>query len=498
MIIELNSPDISQNFLKERGIRKIVYDSREAGPDTLFCALTGTHTDGHNFLDKAKAQGCTNFLISNTAYAETFSKTNTYFLTADTRKGMAKLSAVFYGRPSRRIKVIGVTGTDGKSTTAYLIQQLLEFCGHKTGLISTVSLKTGTELLDNTLRQSTPEAPQIDEALAQMLEHGMEYAVIESTSHGLAEETGRLSEIDFIAGVFTNVTIEHLEFHGTLEKYRHDKANLFRKVAANHGISVINKEDPHYKLFEEAARGSAATLLYGRDASAALWSSDEKALVNGNHFMLNTAAGSAEVFISLPGMFNIENTLAAVSLTAAVLSKDPLSLVPYIEQLKTPKGRMKVIQREPFSIIVDYAHTPGSFEKLLPQVKTTLNGRMIVLFGSGGERNKEKRPIQGALADSYADIIFLTDEDPRLEDSMTILNDIKAGIKGKNEGQSLFLISNRREAMKKAFSIAEKNDVVLLLGKGHEASIITAQGKMDWDEEQVACELLEELKLNGG
>ncbi|MGL4525248.1 MAG: UDP-N-acetylmuramoyl-L-alanyl-D-glutamate--2,6-diaminopimelate ligase [Spirochaetia bacterium] len=492
MLIHKSVADFTTQELKELGIEGFSFDSREAQAGDLFCALPGVHTDGHHYLDMARKNGVKHFLISDSAYE---SPDGLYLLVADTRSAMAHLASIFYQTPSDRIKVIGVTGTDGKSTTSYLIQQLLEMSGHPCGLMSTINFKLGMQMQDNNLRQSTPEAPQIEQALDQMCRNGLEYAVVEATSHGLSDKTGRLSHIKFIAAAFTNVTIEHLEFHQTLEQYRADKANLFRQVDQFHredGFGVINGQSEHAKIYLEAC-GQARAYQYGQIGQD-LWAEETCAQTAGTHFLLCCKEGKEQIFVPLPGLFNVENVLCAVLCVSRLLRCSPLSLAQYIGQLKGPAGRMVVIQDQPYTVIVDYAHTPGSFEKILPQIKQTTEGKLIVLFGSGGERNLEKRPMQGQLADQYADIVILTDEDPRLESSKKILEEIATGIKNKKEGKDLFLISDRREAICHACALAEAGDTVMLLGKGHEGCIIVGEEKTPWDEEAVAREA---VKLKG-
>lgn len=490
MVIMQEASSITGSQLKGWGIDKIVFDSREAGPRTLFCALPGLHTDGAAYIADAKKRGCRSFLINDAAQAEE-GEDWLYLIVSDTRQAMAQLASALYNAPSRRLKTIGVTGTDGKSTTAALICQLLELNGAPAGLISTVSFKTGAQIQDNLLRQSTPEAPQIEEALAQMERNGLQYAVIEATSHGLSPRTGRLSRIHFAAGVFTNVTIEHLEFHKTLEQYRRDKAVLFEKVAQNAAqgaFGVVNALSEHADLFVEAG-APALMLRYGRP-DGQLWAENLQPEAAGTRFDLCGPHGKAAAFLPIPGLFNVENALAALLCVSRLLGKEPLELAGALEKLSGPDGRMALVQSSPFTVIVDYAHTPGAFEKLLPQARQAAKGRLLALFGSGGERNKEKRPLQGRIAGRYADVIVLADEDPRLEPPMQILEEIASGIEGKTLGQDLFLIPNRKEAMAKLFSLAQAGDTALLLGKGHESCIITAGGKEPWNEASVARELL--------
>lgn len=491
MLINKPVQDFTRRELQELGIKGFVFDSHEAKVGDLFCCLPGLHTDGHRYIDTARQRGVKHFLVHDASYEK---PDEIHILVSDTRRSMAILASIFYDVPSRDLTVIGVTGTDGKSTTTYLIQQLLEAMGHPSGMMSTINFKTGEDMLENLLRQSTPEAPQVEESLDKMRSNGLSYAVVEATSHGLSDKTSRLSHIHFRAAVFTNVTIEHLEFHQTIEQYRNDKANLFRQLAIYHphdGFGVVNGQSPHAKLYIEAC-GKLPCYLYGVEGQA-VWARDIQSQTAGTRFTLCCTDGEKSVFLPLPGSFNVENVLAAVLCVSKLLSCSPLDLISHIEKLKGAPGRMVVLMSQSFTVIVDYAHTPGAFEKILPQVKSTTSGRLIVLFGSGGERNLEKRPMQGELADRYADVIFLTDEDPRLEDSQKILRDIAAGVRNKIEGKNLFLISSRREAMKQALMMVQPGDTVMFLGKGHESCIFIGEEKTPWNEEQVALDLLREL-----
>ncbi|MEI8095860.1 MAG: UDP-N-acetylmuramoyl-L-alanyl-D-glutamate--2,6-diaminopimelate ligase [Spirochaetales bacterium] len=486
-------------------IDKLVYDSREAGPSTLFFALSGTHTDGHRYLAEVAACGCRAFVVSqppDTLPAACREPGSVLLRVESARLALSPFAAAFYGQPSHEIPVIGVTGTDGKSTTVSFIHQLLELAGHPSGFFSTVEWKTGAHIEANKFRQSTPEAPLIHESLRRMVDNGLHYAVLESTSHGLSPLTNRLGDVRYAAAVFTNVTLEHLEFHGTVEQYRRDKARLFAALAAGpkKAFGVINGDDPHAGLFAEAA-GDRAVFRYSiSDPKAHLFARSLHETAEALDLELVWKGEAATCHLGIPGRVNAENLMAALLTVAGLLSLrgprenplvTPLDLLPLVPSLRPLKGRMTPVRAgQSFSVVVDYAHTPGAFEKLLPAVKAVTPGRLIVVFGSGGERDREKRPLQGALADRWADLIVLTDEDPRLEDPQAILSDLEAGITGKTLGASYWKIIPRREALRHAFSLAVAGDTVLLLGKGHEQSLVTATGSHPWDEESVARELL--------
>ncbi len=412
---------------------------------------------------------------------------------ADTRQALSKVSAAFWNHPSRKLKVIGVTGTDGKSTTVSLIRQLLTLSGVSTGSISTVNFHIGSRSGSNIYRQSTPEAPQIHELLHSMLEAGHTHAVLEATSHGLSPKTSRLADVEFHAGVFTNVTEEHLEFHGNLENYRRDKSRLFEKI---NSFGVINGDSPHASLFRAAAAEKTIYTYSIEKTPVFLRAENLNPSARGTSFTLSADGRQSRAFIPLPGLYNVENALAALCAAAGVLNKSPLELAPLLQKLHGVKGRMETVSGcMDFDVIVDYAHSPGSFRKILPFLKSLTSGRLIVVFGSGGERDIEKRPAQGALAAQYADVVFLTDEDPRGEDSMDILRQIAAGAlrEGSRENQNLFLIPDRYEAIKTAFQSARPGDLVAALGKGHEKSIIYAGKSIQWDEAEACRKALKEL-----
>jgi UDP-N-acetylmuramoyl-L-alanyl-D-glutamate--2,6-diaminopimelate ligase len=491
--VEVHAPDDNwKNF----EISGLVYDSREAGPETLFFALPGTHTDGHSYLAEVAARGCRAFVVS--ALPSVLLPATVVLKVANTRKALSPFAAAFFGNPSHELSVIGVTGTDGKSTTVSFIHQLLELSGHRAGFFSTVEWKTGSDIEVNKFRQSTPEAPLVHQSLRTMLNNGFRYAVLESTSHGLSPLTSRLADVRYAAAVFTNVTLEHLEFHGNVETYRRDKARLFEAltVGPTGAFGVVNGDDPHAQLFVEAAGDRAVFRYSTQDPKAHLYAQKLEPSADALEMDLVWKGQVGHCRLEVPGKVNAENLMAALLTVAGLLSVQgplvtPLDLLPLVPFIKSLKGRMTPVRAgQPFSVIVDYAHTPGAFEKKLPEVKAVTPGRLIVVFGSGGERDRAKRPLQGEVADHWADLIVLADEDPRLEDSMAILDDIAQGIHRKILGESYWKIPSRREAMRHAFSLARAGDTVLLLGKGHEQSLVTAQGSQPWDEATVAFELL--------
>ncbi|MDR2136095.1 MAG: UDP-N-acetylmuramoyl-L-alanyl-D-glutamate--2,6-diaminopimelate ligase [Treponema sp.] len=481
------------------------YDSRKVKPGSLFFALKGLHTDGHRYIGQALERGAAAIVYEDESVGP--DPRALYLRVRDSRRAMSPIAASFYGYPSQRMVCVGVTGTEGKSTTVYLIWQLLTLMGKKAGFSSTVLSSAGGEAEPNREHQTTPEATEVQRLLWEMAENGAEYAVLEASSHGLSARTNRLGDVKFSAAVMTNVTHEHLEFHGTWEQYRDDKANLFRALRRQGVLStfgVINADDPSGPSFAAAAgdvkmlkfsvRGLAADLSLGSIASDA----------GGNWYSVAVQRTGEIIDIRdrLPGAFNAGNVLAALLVVSELLDIPVRDLAPLAARFRPLKGRMTEIPNQlGIELLVDYAHTPSSFLAVFPPLRRRLDsgkGRLICVFGSAGERDTQKRPLQGKIAASYADILILCDEDPRGEDPLIILEEIAAGCtKGNPElrrGSSLFLIPDRPAAIRKALSLAERGDMVLLLGKGHENSIIYAEGQRPYDEIEEAKKALQELQ----
>ena len=480
-------------------INSLEYDSRNVKEGSLYFALTGLHTDGHNYIKDAVKNGAK--IIVHEKVPDTYIKGIIYIMVKNSRFAMSPIASSFYGHPSQKLKVIGVTGTEGKSTSTYLIYQLLILLGKKTGFISTVQRDTGNGIEWNTEHQTTPEATIVHKLLAEMCGNSVEYAVIESSSHGLSKKTNRLGDVDFYAGVMTNVNHDHLEFHGSWEQYRSDKAELFRGLKS---FGIINADDPSAEYFANAGKTKSFSFST-RGMEADLYVKLSHSTVNGSWYEIYIQPGEKKVSArdNLPGAFNTGNVLCAILTVSKLLSIQIEELAPLIPLLKPVRGRMnRIVKGQPFEVLVDYAHTPSSFETVIPPLKERLDaqgGRLIVLFGSAGERDTEKRPLQGKIAAEYSDIIILTDEDPRGEDPMSILEMIAEGTVVNSKiikDETLFLIPNRPAAIRKAFSLAKKGDTVLLLGKGHENSIIYESGTIEYDEIEEAEKALAEASYS--
>ena len=489
-------------------IEGLAYDSREVRPGYLFFALPGLHADGHRFIGAAIAAGAR--AVVHSAELPGRDAGVAYLRVADPRSAMSPIAAAYYGRPSESLAVIGVTGTEGKSTTVYLAYQLLVLSGRRAGFFSTVMSDTGSGERPNPEHQTTPEATAVQRMLAEMRDAGCEYAVVESSSHGLSPRTNRLGDVAFDVGVLMNVTSEHLEFHGSWERYRFDKANLFRSLdrsahakciggalrdVPSFGVACLDDKSAHYF----AAATSKPTVFFsskGADPGEAphFSASDIRTDGRGSSFVIESGGKRAEARIELPGAFNVDNSLAALAAVSGITGADWTSFLPFLPLLRPVRGRMTRVDRgQPFELLVDYAHTPSSFETVFPPLRARAKGRMICVFGSGGERDTEKRPRQGRIAADWFDVVILADEDPRGEDPTELLEEIAAGCPELKRGERLFIIPDRPTAIRKACALAGPGDLVALLGKGHENSIIYAKGPIPYDEIAEAEKALAEL-----
>ncbi len=471
----------------------LAYDSRNVKPGFAFFALPGLHVNGHDFINKALENGAS--AIIHSEELPEYRADICYVKVADPRFAMSPVASAFWGNPSGKIVLIGVTGTEGKSTTVWLISQLLTLAGFKTGFISTVEYKVAGTVECNPDHQTTPEATTIHEKLAKMVENGLEYAVLESSSHGLSPRTNRLGNVQFDVGVMTNVRHEHLEFHGTWECYRDDKARLLSALDASMeeksiggktlkvpAFGVVCADDPSAAFFADITEKPVYTYSV-RTAGATISATEIDETKTGSTFLLRFEDCYQGASIKLPGAFNVENTLAAIVVVHKLTGTPVDELVDLLPGLTPVRGRMSRIEAgQDFEVLVDYAHTPSSFEAILPAIKARAKNSVICVFGSGGERDTQKRPAQGAIASKYCDIVILADEDPRGEDPLSLLEDIAAGCKEKIRGENLFLIPDRAQAIRKAFALAKPGSIVLLLGKGHENTILKSSGTIPWDE----------------
>jgi UDP-N-acetylmuramoyl-L-alanyl-D-glutamate--2,6-diaminopimelate ligase len=461
-------------------VRALAYDSRNVAPGTLFFAVPGVHVDGHDFVHSALDRGATAIVVEH----EVADVSAPQLIVDSSRRALADAADAWFGRPSERLEVIGVTGTDGKTTTAFMCVAMLVAEGRNPGLVGTVARRVGTIQEPNDDRNTTPEALELQELLAEMVAAGNDSVVMEATSHGLALD--RVRNCRFDAGIVTTVTSEHLEFHGTLEAYRAAKAKLVEEAP----LSVLNADDATFGYFRERARDRVVT--YAVEADADVRATAVRPGADGTRFTVRGPRWTGDVTLQLPGWFNVHNALAVLAL-AEGLGLDPAVAARGVSELPGVPGRMERIDEgQPFTVIVDYAHTADALEKVLDILRPLTAGRLIAVFGSAGERDRTKRPAMGAVSARGADVTIVTDEDPRLEDGHAINREIAAGAldAGAAEGENLFVIDDRREAIGHAVALARAGDVILLAGKGHEQCIIYGTERRWWDERDVARQAL--------
>lgn len=477
----------------------IAYDSRKVRPGFVFVAIPGEHTDGHAHAAAAVASGAVAVVaLDGRTTADTARAA--LVRVPDTRAALAPLSTAFYGFPGRKLRVVGITGTDGKTTTSYLATSVLDAGGFRTGMITTVDFKVGERWEANNSRQTTPESLENQQMLREMVDAGCDTVVLESTSHGLALH--RLDCCEYDVGVLTNITSDHLDFHQTREAYIEAKSRLFEMLdesidKSTPKAAVLNLDDATSAYMRSKTR--ASVISYALDQPADISAEDVILGESGTSFMLVTPAGRARVNLALPARYNVANALAATGVGVA-LGMTVDDVAGGLSALTGVPGRMERIDEgQPFTVIVDYAHTEESLRNVLRVLRPLTKGRLMVLFGAAGDRDPGRRTGLGAGAADLADFAILANEDPREEDEWKILRDIGGALeaRGRREGSDYVAIPDRREAIAEAFRRARPGDLVLLAGKGHEQSIIVGREKTPWDDRTVAREELRRLVGRG-
>lgn len=461
----------------------IAYDSRASVAGSLFACWQGAHFDGHRYAADAVSKGAVALLCERPlAYAVP------QIVVPDSRIALALISAAFYKDPSEQLSLIGVTGTNGKTTMTYLIKAILEAAGRRCGLIGTVGHFVGGEQLPSA--RTTPEAPDIQRLLSQMVAAECDACVMEASSHGIDKH--RVAGCTFSVGVFTNLTQDHLDYHKTLEAYREAKCRLFHQVR---DAAVINLDDPHAQHFISAAR--SPVLSYAIDnPTAAFRAGQIRVGHEGVSYIAHTPAGSIPVSMRLTGRFNVYNSLAAMAATYA-LGCSPAEMTAGLANVQVPGRFERVIRGQDFLVIVDYAHTPDGLENVLKTSRQLATGRVIAVYGAGGDRDRTKRPQMGALGARLADFVIITSDNPRSEEPAQICREIEAGVRSVGGSEPRYrVVVDRREAIRVAVAMARPGDVLLIAGKGHETYQEFADATVHFDDREEAARALEErMKL---
>ncbi len=453
----------------------LAYNARAARPGALFFCVPGQRADGHDFAGEAVANGAVALVVERPLDLPV-----PQLVVPDARAAMAVVADEFFGRPTRELLVAGVTGTNGKTTTAYLLHGILEAAGLRPGLLGTVESRIGGERRPAV--RTTAEAIDLERAFREMLEAGNRSCAIEATSHG--SELKRLLGVRFSVLVFTNLTQDHLDFHGTLERYFEAKRRLF--VEGERPPAAVNVADAHGRRLvgELRARGHRALLTFGLADDADVRAEGLELTAGGARF----AAAGIELRTRLLGRFNVENVLGAVA-AARLLELADEAIRAGVESVTGVPGRFEPVDEgQPFTVLVDYAHTPDSLENVLRAARALAEGRVICVFGCGGDRDRSKRPLMGRIASEVSDLTIVTSDNPRSEDPGAIIEEILGGVVTDVEVEP-----DRRSAIGRAMEIARPGDVVVIAGKGHEQGQELAGRKIPFDDREVAREALRRL-----
>ncbi|HHV38800.1 MAG TPA: UDP-N-acetylmuramoyl-L-alanyl-D-glutamate--2,6-diaminopimelate ligase [Tepidimicrobium sp.] len=467
---------------KNIGITGIENDSRRISNGNMFIAIEGFTVDGHDYIDKAIESGAICIVVEKDIL---LARDDITLIKVDnTLDALSRYSSIFYGEPSRKMKVIGITGTNGKTSITYMVESIFREANKDTGIIGTMGSRFAGKIIDN--KNTTPDSLIIQRQLGNMLKAGMEFCAMEVSSHAL--ELKRVEDVDFQVGVFTNLSEEHLDFHETMESYYNSKLKLFNRAK---GYNIVNGDDIYGKRILQDVENAVPIITYGIDGAYDIYATDVVCHMRGVDFTLNTWEGSIPIKLNILGEFNVYNALAAMA-CGMVYGIDLPTIKKGIENIKNIKGRFEIIPvEEDYSVIIDYAHTPDGLEKVLRTIDQFAKGKKIVVFGAGGNRDRTKRPIMGETVARHADLSVVTSDNPRFEDPDDIIEDVLVGVR-RVKGNYV-AITDRKEAIKYALSIAKPDDIILLAGKGHETYTIIGDKIIPFDERKIVLDILEDM-----
>jgi UDP-N-acetylmuramoyl-L-alanyl-D-glutamate--2,6-diaminopimelate ligase len=465
---------------RDAEIRELAYDSRRACPGALFFALRGEQADGHAFAAEATRRGAVALVVERAPDA--LPAPVALAFVPDARRALAEVAARFFGEPARGMTLVGVTGTSGKTSTVRMIESVLASAGRRSGSIGTVSLRWPGH--DEPSKLTTPESLDLQRALARMRDAGVDAVALEVSSHGLAQ--GRLQPLRFAAAVFTNLTQDHLDYHSDMQRYAEAKALLFGAAYLD-GPAVINASDPYGERMARAARDAGRRVVgyaRGKDSRAEVHTVHEEVELSGARVEIACGGERLRLTIPLPGDFQVENALAA-SAAAWALGVAPERIAEGIARCPAVPGRLERVGSALPLVLVDYAHKPGALDFMLARVRPFVRGRLICVFGCGGDRDRTKRPLMARAACRHADLVIATSDNPRSEDPAAILREVATGLSGRHE-----LIVDRRAAIERAVALAGDDDVVVIAGKGHEDYQIVGGERRPFDDRLEAARAL--------
>lgn len=460
-------------------IKKIEYDSNKVTENDLFVAIQGFKNDGNSFVEMAINKGAIAIITDEELNV---TKDNiTVIKVSNARRALAKVASVYYDRPATKLKIIGITGTKGKTTTAYMLRDILNASGKKTGMIGTIYNTYGNVKIESS--RTSPESLDLQKLLKDMVDNEVKYVVMEVSSHAL--ELDRVYGIHFIIGIFTNLSQEHLDFHETMDNYLNAKAKLFDKC----DYALVNGDDIYAPRLLKKLNIKYAT--FGLDNAVNLTASDIRVNDSYVEFKMYVNKMLETVRVNIPGRFTVYNSLAAIG-AASMLNAQMDAILLSLANVKVP-GRSEIINiGKTFTVMVDYAHNPSSLEAILSSVKKHTKGRVICVFGCGGDRDKSKRQVMGEISGRLADFTVITTDNPRDESPKQIMSEIEVGIK--NSRGLYKIIENRKEAIKFAMRIAWKNDIIVIAGKGHETyQILKNNKKIKFDEREIVKQIAESM-----
>ncbi len=472
----------------DAAVNGVRYDSRKAGPGDVFAAMRGEIADGHRFIEKAIAQGAVGIVAEEAPKSANLEIG--WVRVENSRAMLGPLAAKIFGEPSRELKIAGITGTNGKTTTAFLIQHLCEAAQRPCGLIGTVRYDTGARSVE--AARTTPESSDVHELLAEMRDNGCRAAVMEVSSHGL--EQHRVAGVEFDVGVFTNLSQDHLDYHGNMEDYYAAKRILFENLANQPGEKkraiVANGDDDWGQRYLRENLPNLEKISFGMGAGRDFRATDVKGQFEGTTFTLAAKKRQFLVRSPLIGGFNVYNALSALA-AATAMGLNLREAIAHLADAPQVPGRMESVgEKMPFRVFVDYAHTPDALEKACATLRELKPDRLITVFGCGGDRDRAKRPLMARAASSLSDAVVLTSDNPRTEDPAQILADAKAGIAGSAD---CAVIEDRETAIREAIFDAGERDIVLIAGKGHETYQEGAEGRIDFDDRLVARHAINDL-----
>lgn len=476
---------------KETIITGIEHDSRKAETGTLFVCIKGVHVDGHKFISQAVNAGAKAILTTRETVEVPAGVA--ILRVPDLNKALDTIVPYFHDYPARSMRIIGITGTNGKTTTSYITRAILRAAGYRVGLIGTIQIMIEDEVYP--IHNTTPDVVELQHTLAIMRDKGMDYVVMEVSSHALDQD--RVAGIEFDTAVFTNLTQDHLDYHKTLENYMLAKAKLFDKVSEagvkNGKTAVVNIDDAAGKVMLEHAK--CRHITYAIDKKADLRATAINVLASGANFTLNNESfGKMPLKLHITGIFNVYNVMSAVG-AALAENIESAVIAKVLQEFTSVPGRFELVKAgQDFSIIVDYAHTPDGVENVLKTARKIAKKKIIAVFGCGGDRDRTKRPIMGRLAAELADVVIATSDNPRSEDPEFILNEVETGVKEKIGNKQHEKIVDRRQAIFRAVALAQTDDIVVILGKGHENYQILKDKTIHFDDKEVAREAVAACK----